>query len=157
MRIGTMLLAAAACSAAVACSVLDQRPDRSSPRISCTGNRCDAAVTVTSSGAWCKPDEIMPIDLSTGAGGGKTVSWTIGTPGYEFSNESYKFGIFIKNDPIDEFKDAKVIENGRKLVITFNGKRSDKAYKYAVTVRRSTPNKEGHKEFCETLDPWLIN
>jgi hypothetical protein len=156
MRIGTILLAAVACGA-MACSTFEQKPDRSSPRIACTGNKCDAKVTVASSGAWCRPDPILPIDLSTGEHGGKTVTWTIETEGYEFSNESYKFAIFIKDDPFDEFKDAKVIANGKRLTITFNERLPGKAYRYAVTVRKSTPNKEGHKEFCETLDPWLLN
>jgi hypothetical protein len=113
-------------------------------------------VTVDSKGDWCKPKGIDPIDLSTGDHGGKTVTWTIGTDGYEFSNEAYKFGIFIKDDPFDEFKDAKVTANGKKLTISFNGRLTGKAYRYAVTVRKSTANPKVHKEFCETLDPWLL-
>lgn len=134
------------------CASMERAPDRSGPRISCNGNQCDATVTVSSSGTTCKPDAIIPIDLATGRRGPKSVTWILGTEGYVFSDESFKFGLFIKDDPFDEFKDARVTANGRRLTITFNDRLPGKAYRYAITVRRAA-----NKEFCETLDPWLLN
>jgi hypothetical protein len=153
MKKGTRWVGALALITLAGCSTTERVPDRSVPRISCNGNQCDATVTVTSTGAACKPDGIIPIDLATGRRGAKTVTWVMGTEGYVFSDESYKWGLFVKDDPFDEFKDARVTANGRRLTITFNDRLPGKSYRYAITVRRAG----GAKEFCETLDPWLLN
>jgi hypothetical protein len=151
MRSGTVFLAVIACTALVACTSM--KPYFFSPTIGCTGHDCAALVTVTSIGNACKPDDIMTIDLKTGDPGEKKITWKIATPGYEFSRESYKFGIFIKDDPFDEFKDANVPGSGDTLTIKFNGNTMGRPYRYAITVRKAT----GNKAFCETLDPWMIS
>jgi hypothetical protein len=75
------------------------------------------------------------------------------TPGYEFSGEPYKFGIFIKDDPDDDFNNAVVPGNGQTVTIIFKHRNPGNKYRYGINVRRST----GNKPFCEPLDPWLIS
>jgi predicted small secreted protein len=151
MRIGTVPLVVMACAVLAACAPNAVKPF--GQNIKCTGHDCAADVTVSSVGSTCIPDQILDIDLKTGDAGYKTITWKMATDGYEFSGESYKFGIFIKNNPFNEFKEANVLGNGKILVIKFNGTSSGKDYRYAITVRKST----GSKDFCDTLDPWMIS
>jgi hypothetical protein len=160
MRIGTVLLAFIACGVLAACQTNSVKPqvnsailDLSAPRIKCTGHDCAVDVTVALIGNKCTPDPILNIDLATGDTGEKKITWKMATEGYEFSGESFKFGIFIKDNPLNEFKDAKVPGNGQTLTMMFKGNASGNNYRYAITVRKSA----GNKDFCETLDPWMIS
>lgn len=153
MRIGTLFLSVVACAALAACSPALMKPNLFSQKIDCAGHDCAAKVTVSSIGNTCTPDPIFNIDLKTGDTGEKKITWTMATDGYEFSRESYKFAIFVKDNPFDEFKDVDVPGNGKTLTIKFNARSTGRNYRYAITVRKST----GNKDFCETLDPWLIS
>jgi len=111
-------------------------------------------VTVTeNSDKTCKPDSIDPIEV-TGGNGVRTITWTLGN-GYVFSNESYKFALFVKVDPQGRFKSAQVKQAGKVLELKFdhNKKQGEPQaiYAYALTVQRDDGS------FCTTLDPWLIS
>ena len=163
MRIGTLFLAAIAAATLVGCSAPGTIrpmyfPGGFNPFIrvvQCTQQDCSVTVAVTenSSANFCVPDVAEILDVSGGAAGQRNVTWTITTDGYEFSKESYKYGIFIKSDPDDEFKNVQITGNGKSLSLKFEHQVTGKSYSYALTVRRTG----GNKSFCKTLDPWLIS
>lgn len=152
MRTGAVLLAAFVGTGLIGCAGHRALDGGDKARLQCAGKDCPVNVTVSTTGSVCKPDAIPDLDLRTGDPGEKKITWTL-PDGYEFSRESYKFGLFVKSDPFDEFKDASVPGNGKTLTIKFNGNVTGRWYEYAITVRRST----GNKPFCDTLDPWMIS
>ena len=113
----------------------------------------DVTVGINSSTGNCIPAVVEVLNLRPGPAGQRSIVWTITTPGYEFSREDYKFGIFIKSDPFDEFKNVRITDANKKLSLDFANSATGKAYSYALTVRKAS----GAKEFCDTLDPWLIS
>jgi hypothetical protein len=118
----------------------------------CAGPECTIDVTVVAIGSSCQASPIPDIDAR--AAGEHKITWRMTTPNYEFSAEPYKIGIYIKDDPDDDFSNAVVPGNGRTATIMFKHRNPGKNYRYGVNVRRS--NVEG-KPFCEPLDPWLIS
>ena len=120
--------------------------------VKCTTVDCSVSVTVTDDGSVCKLDVVEVLDVTEGPSGARNVTWTIDTQGYEFSKESYKFGIFVKSDPDEEFKNVQITGGGKSLSLKFEHNAPGMAYSYALTVRRTA----GNKGFCKTLDPWLI-
>ncbi len=153
MRTGTVLLAAFVGTVLIGCAAHHPLDGGDRQRLQCTGKECTVNVTISATGGVCKPDAIPDLDLRTADSGEKKITWMLATEGYEFSRESYKFGLFIKSDPFDEFKDASVPGNGKTLTIKFEHHVPGRWYEYGVTVRRST----GSKAFCDTLDPWMIS
>lgn len=160
MRIGTLFMVAIASATLVGCSSgrfkplhIDGFPNPFYKTVQCTTQDCDVSVTVTEnmSTGTCTLDVADRLDLRLPATGERNVTWTIATAGYEFSRESYKFGIFIKSDPRDEFKNVQITGSGKSLSIQFKHQRTGIDYSYALTVRRT------NKTFCETLDPWMIS
>jgi hypothetical protein len=93
--------------------------------------------------------------MTSGPSGQRSVTWTItNNQGYEFSKESYKYGIFIKLDGGDEFKNVQITNGSKSLTINYTKQAMGTAYySYALTVRRT----DGDKNFCKTLDPWMIS
>ena len=155
MRIGTLSLAALAAAALVGCATVKPMYYRGHTNpfytvSNCTTQDCTVNVTVVADGDTCVPSTVQILDVSQPAGA-RNITWTITTDGYEFSKETYKFGIFIKNDPDEEFKNATT--DGKNLKLRFEHSATGKEYSYALTVRRTT----GDKGFCKTLDPWLIS
>jgi hypothetical protein len=160
MRIGTLSLAAVAAAALVGCA----SPGTFRPMyfpgytnvfiksVKCTTADCSLSVTVTEDGGVCKLDVAEVLDVTEGPVGARNITWTIETAGYEFSKESYKYGIFIKSDPDEEFKNVQITASGKSLSLKFEHNAPGAAYSYALTARRTS----GNKAFCKTLDPWLI-
>lgn len=116
------------------------------------GQACDVSVTVADHGGVCKPQVVTFVDgkdLDNDA----TITWVLpeASP-YKFSNERYKYGIFIKDDPRGAF--SNVTNNGKRLSLKFakNNATTNQHYQYAITVQRT-----GNDAFCETLDPWFIS
>jgi hypothetical protein len=159
MRIRSLFLAAIASATLVGCG----SPGRIKPfyfdgfspfvkTVHCTTQDCSLTVTVTENSATgtCVLDVADILNVKLPATGDRNLTWTIATDGYEFSKEAYKYGIFIKSDPDDEFKNVQITGNGKSLSIQFKHQRTGIDYSYALSVRRT------NKTFCETLDPWLI-
>jgi hypothetical protein len=116
---------------------------------------CSVAVTVKEhADGTCTVDDLLPIE-TTGSNGGRTISWTIASSSYKFSDEDYKFALFVKTDPQGKFKSAKVKAGGKLLELAFDHKKSEGEpkliYDYALTVQRT------NNSFCITKDPWLIS
>jgi len=157
MRIGMLVLAAITYAALAACTSTGtfMRPYAwYLSNIPCPGD-CSVNVTVTENSVdkTCIPDSVDPI-VVTGNNGIRTITWTLGS-GYVFSNESYKFGLFVKVDPQGKFKSAQVKQAGKALELKFDhNKRQGEPqaiFPYALTVQRDDGS------FCTTLDPWLIS
>lgn len=147
------LLAAFASATLVGCA----SPGRIKPiypfarTVQCTTQDCSLNVTVTEkSDGTCVLDVADILDVKMGPSGQRNLTWTISTSGYEFSKESYKFGIFIKSNPDAEFKNVQITGSGKTLSIQFQHQRTGIDYSYALSVQRA------NKTFCETLDPWVI-
>jgi hypothetical protein len=164
MRIGTLVLAAIACTLVCACASTETfiRPGGTFLHpflwfLEKTPCSADCSVTVTvkenSSDKTCKPEYVLPIEV-TGNNGVRTITWTVGA-GYKFSDQSYKFALFVKVDPQGKFKSAQVPGGGKTLVLKFEHNKNEgdpqKIYDYALTVQRDDGS------FCTTLDPWLIS
>jgi len=164
MRIETLVLTAIACTLVSACGTesllrpggIFMHPFAWFGDNTPCPTECSITVTVKEdrSDKSCKPDYVLPIDV-TGNNGVRTITWKVGD-GYKFSNESYKFGIFVKVDPQGKFKSAQVQgQGGKTLVLKFEHNKKEgepKAiYDYALTVQRDDGS------FCTTLDPWLIS
>lgn len=160
MRSGTVCLAAIVCATLVGCA----SPGRIKPMyfegfpnlfvraVKCTTPDCSVTVTVTENAdGTCVLDVPDILDVKTGPAGERNVRWMISTAGYEFSKEAYKYGIFIKTDPDEEFKNVQISGNGRDLSLKFRHQHTGIDYSYALTVQRA------NKTFCATLDPWLIS
>jgi hypothetical protein len=96
------------------------------------------------------------LDITTGPSGQRSITWTISEGNYEFADEKFKYGIFIKGIAGSEFKNVQLTNGKKSLTIDFT-KDADVSgavfYQYALTVRRT----DGNKKFCKTLDPWLIS
>ncbi|HVE49496.1 MAG TPA: hypothetical protein VNG69_07775 [Casimicrobiaceae bacterium] len=122
-------------------------------RADCNTATCmlDVTVGTNSTTGNCIPATTDVIVIA-GSHGQRTITWNITTSGYEFSREDYKFGLFIKSDPGDQFKNVQITDGGRSLSIKFDKKTPHRAHEYALTVRRNS----GAKAFCDTLDPWMI-
>ena len=160
MKSKSMVWAGIACAALTACGTTGRSSNPFAPhfftaRTECKVADCSIDVTVTQNAAagTCIPAVVPIIDVRPGPASQRRLSWTISTDGFEFSREEYKYGIFIKSDPLEEFKDAQITNGGKTLTLRFSNAIKGKTYEYALTVRRS----RGGKEFCETLDPWLIS
>lgn len=156
MRIGTLFLIVVGCATLVGCSSRVFVKPIFNPfarTVPCTTRDCSLPVTVTENASTrtCDLDVAEYLNVQGGPSGQRSLTWTIGTDGYQFSRESYKYGIFIKTDPGDEFKNVQITGNGKSLSIQFNHQRTGIDYGYALTVRRSDGS------FCNTLDPWLIS
>ena len=111
-------------------------------------------VTMSATGGVCKPDAIPDLDLEHGGLGGEEDHLDAGTDGYEFSRESYKFGLFIKSDPFDEFKDASVPGNGKTLTIKFEHHVPGRWYWNSASLCAGRPEASPSGD---TLDPWMIS
>lgn len=171
MRSGTLFLTAIASSVLIGCgspglkpSYFQNRPvyveNLFSHNVHCDTKDCSLIVTVNDcAGGDIKvtsPSTTDGPDLDMRAGPTnqeRTITWKIVTPGYEFSKESFKYGILIKSDPGDEFKDAQV--SGDTLTLKYNKKAtgSQGSYTYGLQLRSS----RGDKAYCALLDPWLIS
>lgn len=157
MRIGTLLLAAIAAVTLVGCgSPGTIKPIYFYPfakTVQCSTQDCSLNVTVTENATTgtCVIEVADILDMKGGPAGQRNVTWTITTPGYEFSKEFYKYGIFIKSNPDDEFKNVQITGPGTSLSIQFKHQQTGIDYSYALSVRRT------NKTFCETLDPWMIS
>jgi hypothetical protein len=156
MRIGTLVFAAVAAATLVGCATIKPMYVRGhyNPFYTvdqCTVQDCTVEVRVTADGNACTLSTVQILDVSQPPVA-RNITWKLVTEGYEFSKESYKFGIFIKNDPDEEFQNAQVNANGT-LSLHFAHTASGRDYSYALTVRK----KGGDKGFCATLDPWLIS
>ncbi|PWT70949.1 MAG: hypothetical protein C5B46_08975 [Proteobacteria bacterium] len=83
----------------------------------------------------------------------RTITWTIVTDGYEFAKEPFKYGMFIKSDPADEFKNARITGGGKSLSIDYKkAANSAGSYTYGLQLRSTT----GNKDYCAVLDPWMV-
>jgi hypothetical protein len=161
MRIETLLPAAVAAAMLVACaSPGPHEPTHMrgstvpfSTVHPCQTQDCSVDVAVVATANDCIPTVVGIIDARGGVAGARNITWTITTTGYEFSRESYKYGIFIKSDPDEEFKNVQITGDGKSLSLKFDRRATGKDYAYALTVRRTS----GDKGFCKTLDPWLIS
>lgn len=154
MRIGTLFLIVVGCAALAGCSSTGRHMFNPFARtVQCTTRDCSLPVTVTENASTktCDLDVAEYLNVQGGPSGQRSVTWTIDTDGYQFSKESYKYGIFIKTDPYDEFKNVQITGNGKSLSIQFNHQRTGIDYGYALTVRRSDGS------FCKTLDPWMLS
>ena len=130
-------------------------------KIICSTPNCSLTVTVND----CTKGDIQvtdpnlangpDIDISSGpTDQQRSITWTIATAGYEFSNEPFKYGIVIKSDPGDEFKNVKITNAGAALTIQFKKKGTAKVYyRYGLQLRSTSSN----KDYCQFLDPWLIS
>jgi hypothetical protein len=155
MRIGSLLLVVMASAALVACSSTGKRGLFLFEKPFVSTQRCDThdcppvTVTVTEAGDTCSGSvDFYVIDFRQGPGPHR-VTWTI-TGNYVFSSEPYKFGIFIKNDPRKQFKNALVQGNGKRLVIDFAHDYTGHAYyEYSLNFQRADGS------FCDALDPWM--
>jgi hypothetical protein len=165
MRSGTLLLAAIAAAVLVGCGSQRIRPTDytyipnpfvksaqcGTPACSLvvTVNDCaNGIITVTDPETNSGPD----LDMSTGSGA-RSVTWKIVTPGYEFPKEPFKYGILIKGDPDDEFKNAHISGGGDSLTLDYNKKGTGtRYYVYGLQLRSTI----GNKPFCALLDPWVI-
>jgi len=116
-----------------------------------TVNDCaNGDIQITDPGMTAGPD----LDMRSGPTGQRSVTWTIKTPGYEFAKEPFKYGILIKSDPDDEFKNSQVTAGGDSLTIQYTKKRTGRSnYVYGLQLRSTS----GNKNFCALLDPWLIS
>ncbi|HEY3180584.1 MAG TPA: hypothetical protein VGL25_17085 [Casimicrobiaceae bacterium] len=149
-RIGTLLFIAVASAVLVSCALPGFKPLDTNR---CSGPECEISVTVISIGdSSCQAAPVGDIDAT--AAGEHRITWRMTTPNFEFSGEPYKFGIFIKDDPDDDFKNAVVQGNGQTASLTLNHKKPGTRYRYGINVRRSNVI---NKPFCEPLDPWLIS
>ena len=153
MRIGILFWAAIACAALAACSstspLLHSLVDFL-PKTACTST-CSIAITIKEGSGTCTIDDIPSIETS-GPNGNRTITWTIAANDpYKFSEESYKFGIFVKVDPQGKFKTAKVKDQGKLLELVFEHKKNEGEpkiiYDYALTVQRN------NNSFCVTKNP----
>lgn len=161
MNSKTMALAGLACAALTACSSTPPRhwnpfaPHYFTRNQECREATCrvDVTVTTNASTGQCLPAVVPVVDMRAGPSGLRTISWTISTAGYEWSKEDYKYGIFIKSNPFDEFKNARITNGGKTLNLDFSNSSKGVVYEYGLTVRRDT----GGKAWCDTLDPWLIS
>jgi hypothetical protein len=157
MRKGILILAAIASITLVGCGTRPfYHPGVKNPFLTtqtCDKQACDVNVTINDCAAGNMTVADI-LDMTPGPSGQqRTITWTItNESGYEFSKESFKYGIFIKLDGGDEFKNAQV--NGKTVTIKYDKKAvtGTSAYSYALTVRRT----DGDKNFCKTLDPWMI-
>jgi hypothetical protein len=116
---------------------------------------CSVAITVAeNSDGTCAIGDVQPIE-ATGANGSRKISWTIAASGYKFSDDAFKFALFVKTDPQGKFKDAKVKGGGKVLEVDFEHKKMEGEpkliYDYALTVQRTNGS------FCITKDPWVIS
>jgi len=157
MRKGMLILAAIASTTLIGCGsqpILSESGRNFFSTVQkCSDQDCKVMVTVND----CAKGDISVVDyvdMSSGpADKQRTVTWTItNESGYEFSKESFKFGIFIKLDGGDEFKNAQA--SGKTVTIKYDKKAHTDTnfYSYALTVRRT----DGDKGFCKTKDPWMI-
>ena len=158
MRIGTLFWAAIAGAALAACSSTSPLLHpfvHFLPKTPCTSS-CSIPVTITeNSNNTCTINDIPSIETS-GTNGDRTITWTIAANDPDkFSDESYKFGIFVKADPQGKFKTAKVKNQGKLLELVFEHKKNEGEpkiiYDYALTVQRD------NNSFCVTKDPWIIS
>jgi hypothetical protein len=168
MRIETLCLTAVACAALVGCgpSYYFQRHPAyfENPfvkTVRCQDTQCALSVTVND----CTVGngiQITDVNLTNGpdlniSGGDatktRTIKWTIVTDGYEFAQDSFKYGILIKSDPANEFTNAHVMASGKSLSIDYNKKaqNSPGQYTYGLQLRSKTG------DYCVLLDPWLIS
>ena len=163
MRTGTLFFAVIACAALTACASMEKMyvypfyPFASKPDIDCK-NGCPVPVTVTDAYGTCMPDDIGTIVL-TGGQGSRKVTFAIPSGKYKFSNESYKFGFFVKVDPDKNFKSAKVQSGGKELIVEFDKKSIGTVrYTYGLNVQRDdNGNPEIDNTFCRPLDPWMVD
>ena len=163
MQIATPFLVAIASGVLAACSSTPKVTNAfidAMAKTQCPSN-CSIAITVRENAdTTCTIDDVQPIE-TTGANGLRTISWTIAANSpYKFSDESYKFGLFVKTDPQGKFKSAKVKGGGKLLELEFDHKKNEGEpkliYDYALTVQRSNSTATNNS-FCITKDPWLIS
>jgi hypothetical protein len=149
----TATLVGCAGSAKVKPFYIEGMPNPFVKSVTCTAQDCDLTVTVVENAdGTCIPDVAPILNIKTGPAGDRNVTWTLANDDYEFSKENFKFGIFIKSDPREEFKNAQVTGGGKALTLVFRHKHTGIDYSYGLTVRRKVD-----KSFCETLDPWMIS
>lgn len=159
MRIATSLVAVVGLALLGGCAFTGEpKPTNAfidaSPKTPCPST-CSVAITIKeNSDGTCTIDDILPIE-TTGANGSRTISWTIASASYKFSDEAYKFALFVKTDPQGKFKSAKVKSSGKLLELDFGHNKKEGEpkliYDYALTVQRT------NNSFCVTKDPWLIS
>ena len=157
MRTETLLLAATTGVVLASCST----PRYTNPfidameKIGCSATCSIAVVVKEKPDGTCTIDDLIPIE-TTGANGLRTIKWTIADAApYKFSDENYKFGLFVKDDPQGKFKKARVTGRGKTLELDFEHRKNagepKVIYDYALTVQRNNDT------FCVTKDPWLIS
>jgi hypothetical protein len=172
MRSGILFLTAIASSVLVGCgspglkpSYFQNRPVyvEDTPPVLCPTQDCSLVVTVNdcAGGDIKVTDPLMTAGPNLNMKSGPTqlsrkITWKIVTAGYEFADDSFKYGILIKSDPDDEFKNAQVTGSGKDTLTiqyTKNATGSQGQYTYGLQLRSSS----GNKPYCALLDPWLIS
>jgi hypothetical protein len=119
----------------------------------CTTATCIIPVTVVINPETGNCIASVPnVKLTVTGAGPRTIQWDMITPGFDFSDERYKYGIFIEHDPTGEFQNASV-QGGKRMTIRYEKNAVGKEFKYWLSVRRDS----GTKQFCDSLDPWLIS
>ena len=130
--------------------------------LSCPEGQCPVVnLTVVETGTGgnpkCEIKVVANLDMRANPTGTKTLTWVISSGDYEFSEEKYRYGIFVQDDddPIRRVKGVAIQGGGKRLVLQFEHRQGTfaKEYKYALTVKR--PGNDG--QFCKTLDPWIIS
>lgn len=128
--------------------------------LSCPSGVCtpvDVVVNETGGGR-CELAAIPDLTVVDEETGEKTISWLLPASGFEWSKEEWKFALFIQkgDNPVGKFGSVSISMGGRKLEVRFAHVKDPsqrKTYKYALTARRTA----NPKQFCETLDPWIIS
>jgi hypothetical protein len=126
---------------------------------------CDLTISVASGCVFQK--SAIDTMVLTGNRGQRRLTWTLDTASpYEFSKEfDYKGPIYFRGDardpskdPGDRIKSARVSNNGKELVVTFDKKNegtspgTELTY-YLNLLGTRSPNA---KVWCE-IDPWIVD
>ena len=116
----------------------------------CSGASCPVTVTVTENAGTCSATvDYSFLDLSQGQPD-KNIAWTI-SDGYQFSTESFKYAIVIKDDPKGAFKNANVQAGGQRLVLQYTRGSGGNSYQYGLNFQRNNGT------FCQWLDPYMVD
>src|SRR5260221_12205605 len=115
MRKVLLILAAIASATLVGCTVSIKPayvPGFSNPFLTTTTCNVQDCPPLTVTVNDCATGNITVTDILDMTAGPanmqRTVTWTISNDGYEFSKETFKYGIFIKLDGGDEFKNVQI-------------------------------------------------
>ena len=162
MRSENLFLAAVAIATLSACSTMGTFSGPSgAPRIlSCPGGVCPSIDVIVNevAGGRCELAAIPDLSVVDEATGEKSISWLLPESGFEWSKEEWKSALFVQggDDPVGRFGTIRITMGGRKLEIRFahvKNASERKVYKYALSARRTAEP----KQFCKTLDPWIIS